>query len=109
MDEASRAKANLARAGFAAYVDRRDRLWIGYTSGRAILHTAVGAQLFSSGEPGLGYVYAFLDTIAWAVRRRHERPGGVARLTVRDADLCGTVVRYAACEAWSRRAMATCG
>ena len=52
----------LGAGGYAAYIDRRDRLWIGSTSGRAILHTATGAQVFASGEPGLGYVHAFLDT-----------------------------------------------
>jgi signal transduction histidine kinase/ligand-binding sensor domain-containing protein len=52
----------LGAGGYAAYIDRRDGLWIGSTNGRAILHTAAGAQAVSSGEPGLGYVHAFLDT-----------------------------------------------
>ena len=51
-----------AGGGYAAYIDRRDHLWIGYDSGRVILHTAAGAQVFESGEPGLGNVHAFLDT-----------------------------------------------
>jgi ligand-binding sensor domain-containing protein len=51
----------LGIAGFA-YVDRRDRLWIGYPWGRITLHTGTNPQEFSSGEPGLGRVTAFLDT-----------------------------------------------
>jgi ligand-binding sensor domain-containing protein len=52
----------LGAGGYAAYIDRRDHLWIGSTTGLAILHTAAGAQVFASGKPGLGYVHAFLDT-----------------------------------------------
>jgi signal transduction histidine kinase/ligand-binding sensor domain-containing protein len=52
----------LGLGGYAAYLDRRDRLWIGYTKGRAMLHTAAGAQMFTSGDPGLGYVHAFIET-----------------------------------------------
>jgi signal transduction histidine kinase/ligand-binding sensor domain-containing protein len=52
----------LGAGGYSAYIDRRDHLWIGSTNGRAILHTAIGAQVVASGEPGLGYVHAFLDT-----------------------------------------------
>ena len=53
----------LGAPGYAAYMDGRDRLWIGdKVSGRVILHTSAGTQTFASGEPGLGYVYAFLDT-----------------------------------------------
>jgi signal transduction histidine kinase/ligand-binding sensor domain-containing protein len=52
----------LGAGGYSAYVDHRDRLWIGQARGRAILHSANDAQVFSSGDPGLGYVHAFLDT-----------------------------------------------
>jgi signal transduction histidine kinase/ligand-binding sensor domain-containing protein len=52
----------LGAGGYSAYVDRRDRLWIGHARGRAILHDANDAKVFSSGDPGLGYVHAFLDT-----------------------------------------------
>jgi signal transduction histidine kinase/ligand-binding sensor domain-containing protein len=48
--------------GYSAYVDRRDRLWIGHAEGRAVLHSANNEQVLSSGDPGLGYVHAFLDT-----------------------------------------------
>lgn len=54
-------EGELGAGGYAAYIDRRDHLWIGYSAGRAIRHAAGDAQIFSSGEPGLGYVYAFLD------------------------------------------------
>jgi signal transduction histidine kinase/ligand-binding sensor domain-containing protein len=52
----------LGAGGYSAYVDRRDRLWIGYTRGRAILHSANDTQMYSSGSPGLGYIHAFLET-----------------------------------------------
>lgn len=57
----ARLSGELGVAGFA-YVDRRDRLWIGYPWGRITLHTGANPQEFSSGEPGLGRVTAFLDT-----------------------------------------------
>jgi len=52
----------LSAGGFSAYVDHRDRLWIGYTEGRAILHEANDARMFQSSQPGLGTVHSFLDT-----------------------------------------------
>ena len=55
-------KGALGAGGYAAYVDRHDRLWVGYNRGRVVMHTAAGAQVFASGEPGLGSVSAFLDT-----------------------------------------------
>jgi signal transduction histidine kinase/ligand-binding sensor domain-containing protein len=55
-------EAELGAGGYGAYIDRRNRLWIGYSGGRAILHAEDGARVFPSGEPGLGHVYAFLDT-----------------------------------------------
>jgi signal transduction histidine kinase len=55
-------EGELNAGGFATYMDGRDRLWVGYEKGHAVLHTTDGAQMLSSGEPGLGYIYAFLDT-----------------------------------------------
>lgn len=52
----------LGGGGYTAYVDRRDRLWIGHAQGRAVLHSETDARMISSGDPGLGYVHAFLDT-----------------------------------------------
>ena len=57
----TRLSGQLGVAGLA-YVDRQDRLWIGYPAGRITLHRESGSQEFSSGERGLGRVTAFLDT-----------------------------------------------
>jgi signal transduction histidine kinase/ligand-binding sensor domain-containing protein len=57
----TRLPGELAVAGFA-YLDKKDRLWIGYPAGRITLHRESTSQDFWSGEPGLGRVTAFLDT-----------------------------------------------
>jgi hypothetical protein len=50
----------LGAGGYAAYVDRRDRLWIGYTNGRAILHSGNDTTVLIW-QSGLRAVHAFLD------------------------------------------------
>jgi signal transduction histidine kinase len=51
-----------AAGGFATYVDRRQRLWVGHAEGRAVVHAPAGAQAVTWSAPGLGTVFAFLDT-----------------------------------------------
>jgi signal transduction histidine kinase/ligand-binding sensor domain-containing protein len=48
--------------GGHAYVDRRDRLWIGTTDGRTIVHDESSSRMLPSGEPGLGNIHAFHET-----------------------------------------------
>jgi signal transduction histidine kinase/ligand-binding sensor domain-containing protein len=44
------------------YIDTRDRLWVGYLDGRLGLPLEQGEPLLSSGNPGLGVVFAVLET-----------------------------------------------
>jgi len=55
-------EGDLGAGGYSAYIDHGDRLWIGYTRGRAILHNGNQAQMISSGHPGLGTVHSFVET-----------------------------------------------
>jgi signal transduction histidine kinase/sugar lactone lactonase YvrE len=53
------AEGNLARAG-QAYVDSRNRLWVGYR--RGLVGLPLEGRLLSSGTPGLDDVVTFLET-----------------------------------------------
>jgi signal transduction histidine kinase/streptogramin lyase len=52
----------LSVAGLSLYLDSQDRLWTGWTQGRVLMHAGDRAQLFSSGAPDLGWVWALLET-----------------------------------------------
>ncbi|HEX8271464.1 MAG TPA: triple tyrosine motif-containing protein [Longimicrobiaceae bacterium] len=54
------AEGVLRGAGFTAYVDGRDRLWVGYNRGR--IGRPLDGRVLSSGTPGLGSVLAILET-----------------------------------------------
>jgi signal transduction histidine kinase len=55
-------EGNPPAAGLSLYIDSQDRLWTGYTEGRVFMHAGERAQVFSSGVPGLGWVWALLET-----------------------------------------------
>jgi len=46
--------------GFGEYMDSQDRLWVGYRDG--VVRLPLEGRSFSSGNPGLGIVYSFLET-----------------------------------------------
>ena len=52
----------LGAHGLMLYVDSQNRLWTGWTDGRVIMHAGERAEVFSSGVPGLGWVWALLET-----------------------------------------------
>jgi signal transduction histidine kinase len=55
-------EGDLGAAGLSLYVDSQDRLWTGFTQGKVFMHAGGRAQVFSSGVPGLGWVWALLET-----------------------------------------------
>jgi signal transduction histidine kinase len=54
------AEGVLQYAGWMAHVDSRNRLWVGYTRGR--VGRPLDGRVYGSGTPGLGDVFAFLET-----------------------------------------------
>src|SRR5262249_21004985 len=52
----------LGAQGLMLYLDSQDRLWTGWTDGQVIMHAGERAQVFASGLPGLGWIFALLET-----------------------------------------------